>query len=316
MNTRARILGRIYRLPLRIAERWVLLAVLAALAMALLPPITGTYAVLEFLPALLGREVQPGDRYAPGARARPPAGLQTPVPGTRLAIQFDPTEGSWVHGYTRDGVFLSHGRSIILHGGLRRALAGRGLIESGFHGLTYYISATDPDKLSLLGIKRRIERTAGDDWEQDRFRTYKNPVDVNVAYLDLWGRDTLSPSAVAYAERVYDLDGTMVAFLRDQDIVVAGNDIRVTLPALNASCDLVLTFVNWPGWQVRVDGKPVRPESTEERFLRVPVRPGQQRVECSFRPFAPAFVLLCPCFSIGAALCIALYCRRTASGGG
>lgn len=91
---------------------------------------------------------------------------------------------------------------------------------------------------------------------------YENVRDVDVGYL---------------------ISGKEIKYLHN--ISFKGNSISVEIPNVRKEADLVLTFINWPGWKVSVDGRPEKIRDSRDFLLRIKVNPGDKSVVFCFEPF-------------------------------
>lgn len=225
-----------------------------------------------------------GFRYAKASFAdfQPQSYLEIIRPFERFATQFEPITHAFFMQATKHDIFSSDGRSIILHSGLKKYLRDHALIREGWNGMTYYFSSIHADSLSQLGIKYVIAR-----------KPQANRVRSNGLLAAQEGQVVRTSGGVRYLTYLYETgQDVSVGYLtsgRDRqalhDLEFRGNRISVALPALKKEVDLVLTFVNWPGWTVRIDGKPRDLLGSDAHFLRAVVKPGDRSVVFEFQPF-------------------------------
>ena len=277
-----------------------------------------TYRFQELLFPLIGREMPSDYWYTQAIQAtfRPEHFLERIKPGKRMAARLDPFNRGWLQTPANKGIFLSGGRSIILHAKFREYLLTHDIINIGWHGMTYYVTSAEIDKLSLLGIKYVMTFEPSSDYEEyrvlasfQRRSLLENPRNVSLAYLACEDGDFVARDVERYEDQVHVLDGKYVYFLKDEEITCAGNDIVVSLPLIRKECDLVLTFVNWPGWKAVVDSRPVGIKPRPDCFLSNTVAPGDSVVKYSFEPFSTFQVILFPLLSAGIVVAVAYTVR-------
>ncbi len=218
---------------------------------------------------------------------RPASFLAAMKPFSRMTAEFDPVPRGYLQETVKANIFGSAGRSITLSKDLRQYLLDKDLVTPGWNDMTYYFTSADLDEMSLLGIKYVMTS------EPDKFRDagwrliasdpeegvdlFENPRDISLAYL----------TAEAEASYIHAIS-------------YAGNEVTIDLQSatLNQESDLVLTFVNWPGWKAAIDGREAAIEPTPAQFLRVHVNPGDKQVKFTFAPFAGYQLMLYPLASV------------------
>jgi hypothetical protein len=201
--------------------------------------------------------------------------LQAMTPFSRMTAQFDPISQGALQSVANFNIFGSDGRSIILSQQLRDYLVDKGLVQFGWFNFTYYFTSTDLEELSRLGIKYVITgqldefREAGwllkDADPDEGLNLFENPREISLAYMD---------------------EGVNVQYIPTSQITYRDNGIDINLQSLAPAkeTDLVLTFVNWPGWKASVDGQAVALGSAPDPFLRVKVGAEAQAVKFTFAP--------------------------------
>ena len=170
------------------------------------------------------------------------------------------------------------GRSIILHGALRKFFEAHLPVVKDLQGLSYALPILEPSRASLLGIRHLVvpEKGVG---AAESFGWI--PVAEDKGLHLLRNPDVPTPVYVA---------GSAPRFLRTYEI---GDDrIRVRVEAdVPRPCTVVATFTAWPGWTATVDGHtvPVPPPAPDSLpFLEAPCPSGPGDVVFTFEPLSPA----------------------------
>ena len=78
-------------------------------------------------------------------------------------------------------------------------------------------------------------------------------------------------------------------FIPEEDITFKDNKIFISLPNIDSRHDLVLTFINWPGWKVMVDGESCDLISSPNPLLRVSLSPGDKSLAFVYKPISKLF---------------------------
>jgi len=201
-------------------------------------------------------------------------------PYERLATQFEPTAFSYLQQAGKYDIFGSDGRSIILNKGLKQYLLDRNLIEQGWYGMTYYFNFNDTRQINTLGIRYIL---AARPYDFDNMYLHKPVAQIqdktnNKNFHQVYLYEAKQDVSVGYLVSDHDIN-----YLHD--IIFQDNKISIALPELKNQFDLVLTFVNWPGWIVWIDGQPGDVLSTEAGFLKTVVKPEFRTVIFEFRPY-------------------------------
>lgn len=208
--------------------------------------------------------------------------LQIIQPHERYATQFEPTTYAYLMHATRYDRFGSDGRSIILNGGLKQYLLDRDLVDVIWYGMTYAFTSADARELGRLGIRYVIAGRADGFGETE----WEKPALPNPQTIHAYGGKTRQAHLYRARDEVsvgYLARGEDIRYVHD--LVFRGNEIRVNLPDIRETADLVLTFVRWPGWKVMIDGKPGELLDSDAHFLRTVVKPGNRSVVFEFQPF-------------------------------
>ncbi len=228
--------------------------------------------------------------------------LELMQPYSRVAARYEPTGRGHLSHAAKAGFFGSNGRSIVLHEGFRDNLLNSRLIAIGWHGMTYYFVSYNAEKLSRLGIKYVMTpKPSGFDshgWTLKSFEPnekcylYENPTNVSLAYM---------------------ISGSQIEFVHD--IKYMNNEVHIDLGQTerDKECDLVLTFIRWPGWKVLIDGEPGSIQDSADYFLRAKVRPNNKSVIFYFEPFTTLDICACIAASIGIFAVSAIAVRRSRS---
>ena len=275
----------------RSSARAVRGVVIAALALSFVPVADFYLGFLDPLDAWFTRCPTSWESFffhrAADAGFRPPSFLGQMEPGKRMTVQFEPVGSRRLQSVPEAGLFGTDGRSILMHGGIKDYLAGRGLIEYGWHGMTYHTVTADAAELERLGVTYVVTPSPGKfqppDWRLKEVAPAKD------AYLF----ESTKPVGLAY------LDGGP-EIRQIKDVECRGNRISVNLAeaGLSTPRPLVATFVNWPGWKGTVEGRTAVFLPSDDHFLRVEVRPGDVRAEFRFEPYTPMQILGCMAASV------------------
>jgi len=98
---------------------------------------------------------------------------------------------------------------------------------------------------------------------------------------------------------VYLMADENKACLGTDRVTFKGNGMKIKLPELGREQELVATFVAIPGWEALVDGKSRQIYFTENRLIRIAVRPGDREVILRYAPFRWYHFLLGILSSVG-----------------
>jgi len=216
--------------------------------------------------------------------------IQAMTPFSRMTAQFDPIYEGALHAASKFNIFGSDGRSIILSKDFRAYVLKKNLARLGGYDLiNYYFTSADLDELSRLGIKyvitRELDKFREAGWvlretdTNEKLNLFENPREISLTYLD---------------------QGETVQFISPANISYRGNEVEINLQSvvLDKETDLVLTFVNWPGWKATIDGRNAAIKPAPDQFLRVGLRPENQRVKFTFEPVNPVQFIIFPILSI------------------
>ena len=242
------------------------------------------------------------------AEFRPQQFLDLIAPYSRIAVDF----GEHPRGYTmtvfEKNIFGSSARYFFLHDGFKKYLLGDGLIND--LGLSYYISSADSGKLSLLGIRYLITArpVAPPDKEWKLLSEFQDELEGRRKYLYENQRKTsLGYLAPVNSADIFRLNAKSARYLSDNAISYQWNSIGVGLPRIGEERDLVMTFINWPGWKASVDGKPRDIGSSADHLLRIKVYPGERSAAFRFEPFSKPRFLISVVLAMVVFFAIALY---------
>ncbi|PWU14991.1 MAG: hypothetical protein C5B50_16150 [Verrucomicrobia bacterium] len=234
------------------------------------------------------------------------------LPGTRLATLAPPlilSHDTKVNSY---GILGSAGRSIILDGVFKQFLEDNQLIESAFHGMTYFFRPAPPEKLGHFGIRYCITTGPEDPlpklgWKQI-CQERGGPKDSQ------WFLDE-SPFPVT---PFYLIKGKAVGFL--QEYVIKDNDIEIQVPLLDSPTELIATFLARSGWKAFLDNKPIPITRGQDCLMSIQVQPAAlpastqsppplRKLLLRYEPFTDAYLLGCPIVSLAAALAVCWFLR-------
>jgi hypothetical protein len=283
------------------------------LFLAVLPVIEFAVDIRAVGQAVLTHQAIPCHSYyfAPAAKAEfnPRKFLQDIEPYSRIAVQYEPYSRRYLQYETKHQIFGSDAKSHFSHNGLKEYLLKNRLIKMAYGNMIYYSDGNDLDQMSRLGIKYvitantsgfkntgwKLKNVALDENSECFENTflYENPRDISLAYLN-------SGETVRYVH----------------DLKFLGNNVTINLDdiKLKQEEELVLTFVDWPGWKATLDGRPTKIYSGPDHFLRIKIKPGDQKVEFSFVPFSKNQILLCILASLTLFFIAAIILRKSFPG--
>jgi len=176
----------------------------------------------------------------------------------------------------RYGILGSAGRSIIAHGSLRAFLERKDLVSSGWLRLLYFFKARPPAELARFGIRYLVSASEDSD---------------RVASLG-WRKMARSQGQVLFENPLkpspfYVLGDGEIEFLHDYTI--SDDRIEITVPTVGRGCELLATFVTWPGWKAELDGRAVEIRQGPEHFIRLDCSGGGKLV-LEFEPYSDLYI--------------------------
>jgi len=207
-------------------------------------------------------------------RFQPASFVKVMKPYSRVAID-ERTDLGRELKMTRDHLFSSAGRSVFQDKKFTQYLLDEELIEIDHYLYNYHFRQPwNANKLSDLGIRYVIQNKIDENLSQHGWTLqaadgesvlYENPVDTSLVYLiDPKGRKTK---------------------LEDNNVAFEGNGIKIKVPSISGSQNLVATFVAINGWRVSIDGERKKLTPKKDHLLRVDVSPNQKLVYFEFKPF-------------------------------
>ena len=205
---------------------------------------------------------------------QPPSFLQLMQPGTRLAADIDPVPDNFDIKAISHGMLATSGRSIVLNNQFRSALLSEGLIETATEGMSYYFTASPPERLARFGIRYfatrdSTERLQAQGWQRRAadagFVLYESPLAVTPIYID--GRE---PEFVT-------------------SYTIGGNRVAVDLPPGRQHYTVVATFLATPGWKATIDDRAVPIRSGPDGMLAVSVDEGH-RLGLEYEPYSDGYL--------------------------
>ncbi|MDP3014738.1 MAG: hypothetical protein Q8M92_10875, partial [Candidatus Subteraquimicrobiales bacterium] len=179
-------------------------------------------------------------------------------------------------------MFGSDGRSIILHGKFKEYLKRNNLINDYISH--YCINSSDVNKLSMLGIKYLVTieplNLSNNNWillnKSSFYPREKNEIG-NEKYIYLY--ENTQNIGLAYL-----INKGKVRYLDNKSITFGGNHFHIKLPEIEKESELVVTFLNWPGYKAIVDSERKKIKSSPDYFLRIDVKPQNKSVDFYFEP--------------------------------
>ena len=204
---------------------------------------------------------------------RPPVFLTAMEHGSRLATDLDPVPWNFDIKAIPHGILASTGRSILLDESFRASLADRGLITTGWYGLTYAFLPASPAALARFGVRYFGTRDRAGELLQSGWK----PLAAAEGYYLF--ESPLRPS-LAF------VDGPTPEFLA---VAITGNDLTVSLPVDRTNYTVVATFVALPGWHASIDGEPVHIDRRDDKLMGIRVRNGRQLL-LRYEPFSDATI--------------------------
>ncbi|HPN32479.1 MAG TPA: hypothetical protein PKY81_16120 [bacterium] len=204
----------------------------------------------------------------------------------RIAVEIESFEGYDLK-ITRNSIFGSSGRSVLLNKSLGDYLIKNNLIEIDQVPFAYHFkSPWNAMKLSELGIKYVMQKN--DMKENNEFwsligssgewRLYENKLPTGIIYL---------------------LDSNMnKKILGGANIIYNGNEIKILLPDRINNEILISTFAALPGWKAMINGSERKLLKLKNNMLGVSIRQGDKNVLLYFQPFSAVHFIICSLLAI------------------
>jgi hypothetical protein len=206
---------------------------------------------------------------------RPPLFLSVMERGSRLATDLDPVPWNFDIKAIPHGILASTGRSILMDESFRASLAARGLITTGWYGLTYAFLPASPAALARFGVRYFGTRDRALELVQNGWK----PLAAAEGFYLF--ESPLRPSLVF-------IDGPAPQFLT---AAISGNDLSVLLPADRDNYTLVATFVALPGWHASIDGEPVHIDRRADGLMGIRIKNGR-RLSVRYEPFSNVMIAI------------------------
>jgi len=208
--------------------------------------------------------------YSQEATFQPQRLLKSMEPGYRMASEETPGEGHDLKAVF-GGVLGSNARAIVSSQVLMEILTGFKLVKLDDN--YFFSSPWQTEKLDRLGIrylllKQQSTELEGQGWNVianeeylgQRFFLYENPSRASLVHL---------------------LRDDKPVFLKSYELVP--NGIKIQLPELDSSDNLVVSFFYRDSWHAWVDGKEAIPVMTDLGMMKIPIRPGDRTVLFQFQ---------------------------------
>ena len=223
--------------------------------------------------------------YSQEATFQPQRLLESMEPGYRMATEESPGQGHDLKAIF-GGVLGSNARAIVSSQELMDIFNGLKLVKLDAN---YFFSPPwQTEKLSRLGIRylllnQQSAELEGQGWNAianeeylgQRFFLYENPSKASLVHL---------------------LRDDKPVFLKSYELIP--NGIRMPLPELDSSGNLVVSFFYRDSWRAWVDGKEAIPVMTDLGMLQIPVQPGDRTVLFEFQGLNAWHFLISFSFSV------------------
>ena len=190
--------------------------------------------------------------------------LKSMQPFTRMLTNAPPVSGHDLRGI-HGNILGSNSRSIVSNQDLKALLLNNNLIKIDDN--YFFNSPWQIEKINKLGIRYILSFFRSLELEN---KGWVNKIN-NVQNPDMYLYENPSKASIIYLSKKNELK-----FLTNFKLI--GNGIKLKLPTITTSQDLVITFFKRKYWKVIIDGIQVIPKSDELGMLKVPVKKGDKVV--------------------------------------
>ena len=185
----------------------------------------------------------------------------------------------------RYNILGSAGRSIIMHKGFRAFLERNKLVSIGWLKLFYFFKPHSPEQVAGFGI-RYLAALSEDSSAVEGLGWQKLAEAQGQALFE----NPLRPSPF------YFLSEGRRRFIYDYRFFYDRIEIDVS-SAVGDDCEVVATFIAWPGWKAELDGEPAEILHREDRFIAVNCANGKKLI-LEFEPYSSLHIVMSGIVSI------------------